>query len=68
MRSDVSLMYSGDEGWECAFVDQSAELWSALRERVDQPQSRFQRGEGSCETLSRLKSCQNNVDMHQMFS
>jgi hypothetical protein len=48
VRSDVGLMNSVDESWECALVDQGAELRSALREGVDEPQSRFKRGEGSC--------------------
>lgn len=48
MRSDVGLMNSVDESWECTLVDQRAELRSALREGVNEPQSRFQGGEGSC--------------------
>jgi hypothetical protein len=48
VRSDVGLMNSVDKGWECALVDQGAELRPALREGVDKPQSRFKRGEGSC--------------------
>ena len=37
MRSDIGLMNSVDESWECALVDQGAELRSALREGVDEP-------------------------------
>ena len=37
VRSDVGLMNGVDESWECALVDQGAELGPALRKGVDKP-------------------------------